>query len=833
MKALINVDDILKSYGMDRDIIIEKNPEYKDVFQKLDKYYDKYKQSPTESLLNATNNISMMVIDKIKAENPEMFMVEEKLYEKEEVVEDKFSKYKEQLLFYMDEGDQNAIDDLFNEVGEKNARYLLTYENFKAFNIALRSKKNLVINYLKEMGYKYNIYPDMVLGRDGENLNLIIATKNTDLIAESLNVVRDKDETKEIVEKNRIEQQIIEMGDENLTEIIDDILEKESIEKAEESSLEETIEKVEDAQKEEKKAAPKQREKRMSKTLKEQTPLKQIMDMLNSGQIAMDTPLVIKLEKKFSIKVLDTPEDIAVGKNDTYKFIVPTGVSDYFDANKLLADENYTLYEAKKTMFEKQFGLSVYELGICWFNLINMVSVDDIIALFYIANISTVLMVDRNNQSLRNDYLNNLRVALQNPEANKISGRYFQLKEANLINLKQSGFLDEQLCPTKLLYAAIVLHSFPFPAFTHPFEFVKIDNLSSMFQFQTIKGEFGNETFYTDGDVLFLNYSDTSVSNYAQSLTDVARTIILNIKSNGKSDITKQKTAINHFIPVIYTVPKSGISIPTFNIRVLDMDNRKINWGVYEVTDNNNKVFINSYGLSNLLNGANSKEYELMKYEGKLSEYLFSNPTQGVLVQTGNSFLAIRGLKPNMFLSENYGKNWEKYYAEMYGKNYLNNEVLDKLDPDMVKAIYTSTNNLVVTTETGLQYKIEKTYEDTYEKGAIKPPPQIKKIVVPVAKKDDRVYISKAFSRDKLDKSLWDVFDAVYNLAGEIRDEAILDEMYRRNIDRIFPNQLVYLGFGLKEYVIDKPERIRFKNKYKLTIPILLSYQPTYYLEKI
>jgi hypothetical protein len=70
-------------------------------------------------------------------------------------------------------------------------------------------------------------------------------------------------------------------------------------------------------------------------------------------------------------------------------------------------------------------------------------------------------------------------------------------------------------------------------------------------------------------------------------------------------------------------------------------------------------------------------------------------------------------------------------------------------------------------------------------------------------------------------------------LAGEIRDEAILDEMYRRNIDRIFPNQLVYLGFGLKEYVIDKPERIRFKNKYKLTIPILLSYQPTYYLENI
>jgi ribonucleoside-diphosphate reductase beta chain len=37
----------------------------------------------------------------------------------------------------------------------------------------------------------------------------------------------------------------------------------------------------------------------------------------------------------------------------------------------------------------------------------------------------------------------------------------------------------------------------------------------------------------------------------------------------------------------------------------------------------------------------------------------------------------------------------------------------------------------------------------------------------------------------------------------------------------------------LKEYITDKPERVNFKNKYKLTIPILLSFEPTYYLEKI
>ena len=57
--------------------------------------------------------------------------------------------------------------------------------------------------------------------------------------------------------------------------------------------------------------------------------------------------------------------------------------------------------------------------------------------------------------------------------------------------------------------------------------------------------------------------------------------------------------------------------------------------------------------------------------------------------------------------------------------------------------------------------------------------------------------------------------------------------MYANKVDRIFPAELIYMGFGLKEYITDKPERVNFKNKYRLRIPILLSFQPTYYLEKI
>jgi len=852
MTAPIKIDDLLQSFGMTRDLLISKNPKYQDEFGKLDKYYDRYDASPSESVLKATNKITFAFMEKLREENADMFVVDTEEVPVEIPVNDKFTKHKEDLLFYIGEGNQDAMDDLFNEVGEKNTKHLLTFDYFKPYFKAYTEKNALVIAHLVELAEKNNIYQEVVLGRegvifgkiidtqnhtfiksaleivqgneeapgvvinpDGVVLNKIIATKDADLIKLYFENVKQYKESAAVFNKFMVAQQMIELGNNDLVSLAEDIQDVEEVVEAAGST------------------EPAKKKKKASSVIAEQTPLKELVDKINAGTLPLDIPLVVRLERKFAIRILDTAEEIASGESKTYRFIVPTSVSKYFDAKVLFEDGDYTIYEAEKTNFERQFGTSVYELGICWYNLINLISVEDVLCLFYLANISTSLMVDRANPKLRAEYLDKLKFVVQNPESNKIAGQFFTVKEANLMSLRKSGFLDETYCPTKLLYCAIVLHSFPFPAYTHPFEFIRIDEFSSMFQFQTVKGEFGNEAFYTDGDVLFHNFTEPGVTNYANALTDISRTTILNLKSTGRADISKQSAVINHFIPLIYSVPKSGVVIPTFSLKMLDTAGRRINWGVYELQNNDKKFYVNSYALSNIMMSMNKNDYSLMTYDGVLSESIFNSPKEGVIVQKDNTYIAIRGMRSNQFLSDNFGKNWQKYYEEMYSKNHLNNEVLNKLDSDMVKAIYGSTNTLIESTATGLQYKVAKKYESTFQSDVVKPAPQVKKVFVSIPKKDDRVYISPVYAKEKLDSSLIPVFNLVQALRGEQRDEAILDEMYAKGIDRVFPRDLVYMGFGLKEWITDKPERINFKNKYRLSIPVLLSFSPTYYLEKI
>lgn len=824
MKPIV-IDDLLGNLGMNRQLLIKKNPKYQEEFAKLDKYYERYEQSPSDSLLRATNNLSVAFMEKIKKENPEMFSVD--VEEEVEIkVDDKLSNVKKALDFYIDEGDQDAMDDLFNQAGEKTSKLLLTYEDFKVFNKAIRSKNVLIISHFFDLLERLKIFKEGILARDKEFIKLILAGKNLQLIKQMFDLSEKNGISADVIGSEEFVMAIFELNDEELIKrtlvaikghkyapyIIKKLSKKYDLD-AYGVTDEETVKKVKAS-----KAAP--------------DNVDEIVEMLASGLITMDLPLVTKLERKFAIKVLDSSDDIATG-GDTYKFVVPTNVAKYFDAKVLSKDTDYTIFQAEKTNFERYFGTSIYELGICWFNMINLISIQDMLAIFYVANISTSLMVDRSNKSLRAEYIEKLKFVIQNPESNKIAGQYFTMKEANLINLRKSGFLDEQYCPTKLLYCAVVLHSFPFPAYTHPFEYIAIKDINSMFQFQTVRGEYGNEAFYTDGDVLFHNFTDLTINKFATALTDISRTTILNLKSTGRSDIKKQNSVINHFIPFIYSVPKSGVTIPTFTLRMLDVPDRKINWGIYELQGINDKVYINSYALSNVIMGLNKKDYNLMTYRGTLSDSIFASPQEGVIVNYDKTYLAIRGIRGNEFLSANFGSNYEKYYEEMFEKNHLSKELLDKLDPDMVKEIYSSANILIDSTETGLQYKSEKQYSPTFEKQVVKPAPQVKKVTVAVPKKDDRVYVNLDFAKKNLDRELISVFEKVQNLRGEQRDEAILDEMYTNGIDRVFPRQLLYLGFGLKEWIKDKPERINFKNKYKLTIPVLLSMAPTYYLEKI
>ena len=819
MKPIV-IDDLLGNLGMNRQLLIKKNPKYQEEFTKLDKYYERYEQSPSDSLLRATNNLSVAFMEKIKKENPEMFKID--VEEEVEIkVEDKLSNVKKTLDFYIDEGDQDAIDDLFNQAGEKTSKSLLTYEDFKVLNKAIRSKNVLIISYFFDLLERLKLFKYAILARDKEFIKLIIAGKNIQLIKQMFDLSEKNEVLSDVIANEEFVVSIFELGDEDLIKRTLVVIKghkfapyviKKLSKKYDLDAYGVTDEEITKKAKASKKAPDN---------------IDEIAEMLSSGLITMDLPLVTRLERKFAIKVLDSSEDIATG-GDTYKFVVPTNVAKYFDAKAVYKESDYTVFEAQKTNFERYFGTSIYELGICWFNLINLISIQDVLAIFYVANISSSLMVDRSNKSLRAEYTERLKSAIQEPDSNKISGKHFVMKEANLVNLRKSGFLDDQYCPTKLLYCAIVLHSFPFPAYTHPFEFIAIKDINSMFQFETIRGEYGNEAFYTDGDILLHNFTDVTINKFATALTDISRTTILNLKSiSGRADVKKQKAVINHFMPFIYSVPKSGVTIPTFTLRILDVPQRKINWGVYELENNADKIYVNSYALSNIIMRLkNNDDYNLMTYMGTLSDSIFASPQEGVIVNYDKTYLAIRGIRGNELLSANFGSNYEKYYEEMFEKKHLSKELLDKLDPDMVKEIYSSSNILIDSTETGLLYKTEKKYSPTFQKPVVKPAPKIRK-------PDDRVYIDLVFAKKNLDRELIMVFEKVQNLKGEQRDEAILDEMYANGIDRVFPRQLLYLGFGLKDWIKDKPERINFKNKYKLTIPILLSMSPTYYLEKI
>ncbi len=821
---LIKIDDLLGTYNIDRTKFFQKNPAYKADFDKLDAYTKQQQENPTDITAKAINDIVIAYFEKLKKENTDLFTVEVAPDSSAEIKinngqDSKFIQQKKDFVFFLQEGNQDGIDDLFTYMDAASIKRLLIYDNFKTFVDVLRTKNSLIIYYIFDSAEKYGILPDAITGRDGIILNLVFATKDSSAIKRAVKAIKEKKNLKkefyisDVLTKNLAMEQAIETADEDLVadmEVIYGVfgLAAEGISKP-----------VADMTKD-------------KQTLSKENEYKQIIADINSNHIAIDIPLVSKTGKKTSIRILETAEQIS--SKNSYRVVCYTNANDLFsDLTLLHSDGEYTIMEKQSTEFERKFGASVYEFGFCWYNILNLLSVDDLIAIMYLANISPALITDRYNPGLRKEYRDKLPQIIQNPDNNKISGRFFQMKESNMKSLQRSGFLDEEFCPTKMLYIALALHAFSFPAYTHPFEFINISSIGSVFQFKTLRGEYGNETFYTDGDSLYHNFVDTGVES-SPATEDVSRSVILNLKSFGRTDLTKNISIVNHFIPLFYTVPKSNTNIPSFSIKMLDVQGRKINWGVYELKGEN-KVFVNSYALDNfLVNIRNNPDYRIFSYEGKLSNSIFSTPEEGIILQYEQKFVAVRGLNARSFLSENFGKNWERYYTEMFDKNILNVEILDNIDSDLVKSIYTSEPNMISSSEPNLMFKTLKKLEETFIEESIKPESVIvvkKPAADPIKEKEDkRVYISKSLSREQLNAELWPIYDRVVQLTGEERDEAILDEMTVRGIDRIFPDQLVLLGFDLPGWAVTT-KRVKFKNKYQLRIPSLLSW--TYYLEKL
>lgn len=798
--TVLNIDDLLKEFGLDRDLMIQKNPAYAEDFSKLDEYYKRYNAQPSDSVLKAVNNIVLGFMAHLKKENPELFSATVDVITEEELVDNTFSDQKKDLIFFIEQGNQDAIDDLFNQVGPDKTKRLLSYDNYKSYLAGLKTRNSLIIDYLQHWVEKLGLFSAIVIARDGAIMNQLFSNNDKALLKKALDALAENpQEAKTVLKKINALEQAIEMGDSDLTEYVEELYEKYSVNK-----------KIKE---------------KGTKVVKEESDLKSLINDIMANKIPMDVPLVSRLEKKMAIRVLNSAEEIVSGK--PYRFVIQTPFSSFFDGKQIYSDINLTILEKEPNDFEKQFGTSIYELGFAWYNIKNLLSVDDILSVFYLGNISTALMVDRNNEKLRQEYKDKLKEVFADAQVNKIGGRFYKFNQSNLRSLQRSGFLDQDFCPTKLLYCVMVLHAFPFPAYTHPFEFISIDTISSLFQFQVLKGEFGNESFYTDGDILYHNFHSDSNPPQAQlALVDLSRTVILNLKSNGRADIKKTRGNISSFIPFLYTVPKSGLSIPTFSIKALDVQNRKINWGVYEMTGGEEKVYVNSYGVDNFLYPIRNSDPEIYLYKGQLSDEILSNPKEGVIVTYDKRNVAVRGINSMSFLSENFGKNWINYYEEMFTKSHLQKQVLDQMTPEFIKALHINTDTKIESVNPNLQYKVVKKLDEPVDLS--KATKQVPKPQVVI--KDDRIYITRSQSREDLDKSLWIVYDKVQALTGVARDEAILDEMYANKVERILPNQLVLLGFDLAQYAITK-NKVVFQNKYQLRIPNLLSY--VYYLEKL
>lgn len=789
---IIKIDELLGAYDTSREKLIEKNPEYEKDFQKIELYYKKYQENPSPVVEEKLNQTILGYVEKLKKENPEIFEKQEE----PEVETEQEGTYKQMLKdFYslVELGEVSDLNDFLSKAGDENIKKLFEAQNYKALYSAAVSRNTFMVGYLMEQGERLEILTDMVLARNGVILSNLIAMLDVSIVKQAIEAMKkDPESATAVLKKSLALEQAEETGDEDIADMFEQLYDEFGI--------------------------PKKKAK-VKEAIKEEKSIKSVIESIRSGEVTLDTVLVAGMEKRMAIGIITTPEQIVAG--DTYQYVAPTQYAKIFNDKVVGQDSDYTRFEAKSTDFEKRFGAAVYEFGFAWFNMLNLPSVNDFIALMYIANIGSEVMVERKDQTLRDEFRSNLSALISFPQNSKIGDKMFQVTQSNVENLQRAGFLDADFCPTKMMYCAVVLHSFSFPAGTHPFELVQIP-MDELFEFNILKGTYYNQVFFTDGDILYHNVATSINAANSMIMVDIARTMTLNLTSTGRADIERSKAEIERFYPIFYSVPKSQVSIPTFSIAMLEVQNRNINWGVYEVKGENGKAtFINSYALSNFMNLNKGQKMELETYKGSLSSQIFASPAEGIICTQGKKVAAIRGLNKVSFLSENFGQNYKKYYEAMFAKNFLQTQVLDQLEPEFSTAMKATPQMRVTTIHPYLTY--------TAPKKQVATPYVATQTVKAAPAKDDRIYLTKKDSRDLIDQKYWPVFDVVMNIKGEQRDEAILDQMTFLNLDTIRPKQLLFLGFDLERWKVSGTT-LKFKTKYRLRIPNL-GY--TYYLEKI
>lgn len=825
--VVMDFEGILKDFGVTKEEIIEDKPQYAKIFNLEERYRQAYEANPSDILRNTYNNYVVKTITKLKEDFPERFTVEAHLSE-EEKHESKFQEVKNAFPIWIETVDINAITEWFEEEStEEEQKKLLTDKNYHVFEMAFRHPSIIIIDELTLRAKKAKIYTDMLTSRNGNMFALLISAtdkmEDADYLKDAVDTLKkSKSEAAKLLKSQVPYQVAMETNNPEIMKLVDGLYDSIGAEKP--SIMAEAEEAVSIDQAGE-----------YVKWLKE----------ISSGEKSLDEPVILSGRIQTEFHIVEDIEQVVRNGGKAYHIIYKKAETEYYQQTTLIhSQDGYVVAKVTLNDFEKHYGASRYQVMRAWINMLNLASVNDTIALMYIARISETLMVERDNKDLRNAYKERLSEILVNPTTNKIANRYFNMNNSHLTSLQSNGFLDGELCPTKLFYLAVVLHSFEFPKLTHPYEYVGLTNLEHKFTYNILQGNYQTETIYTDGDLLYNNPrpTPTMTKPTAQMDASTARTIIKNLTAVDRADMTKKAARIDGFLPFLYAVPTTNVMTPTFKVKMMSMPKRKIMWGVYCVGDNGEKILANSYAISSII--SMNRGASIMAYEGQLSQDIFTAPKNGVIVEWEGTILAVRGLNKAEFLSHNYN---EKYFNKTLSSPIL--QTISNSVDEQFGALLIENNETRVSTvypavipdvaEPAKEVK-KKPKKPTLKapappkKKPSKPLPKkvvtkrkVKKVVRRVARQDDRVYLSKKEAEKKIQEDFMPVFMAVKGKRGIERDEGILTEMDTRGLDRIAPATLLYLGFDLLQH--SHTDRHATFGDYELRMPNLDWH---YYLSK-
>ena len=799
---LLNIDEILSDNGTSREEIIKKNKDYKVVFDKADEFYTVYQKNPSEAIGNALNNFIITIYQKLKKDYPDIFEPKKtKVKEKIEIKSNPVEKSKETANFFIQNGDREGLEDLFDELGKEQTKRVISADNYLIFETALKTHNPLLIESILSFIQKNKMTADLLEVRGGYFFNLIMIEDDMVRIKSTLidELKQHPDIAKKALSNNVALVHAIESQDERLIDKMKELYKETGLE----SELRTDI-------------------KREIENIKENTEYEKIISKIRSGTMVLDIPIYTQSGELCRFQVIPFNKNLEITSGivtatENYLLIYPMAQKNLFhngNGDVIFEGNGYVVEKHIPVEFEYKYGHTIYEMTTAFNNMRKLPTATDLIAMLFVANfssgfISEMLSVKSNKMAAaQKDYITRLETAMEDPYTNKIGNRVFNITKVHLETLHRFGFLDMEYCPTRMLYLVVALHSHNFPAFTHPFEFVALNVSNNPFVFDTFGGMYMDSEIVTDGDLMLVNMRDATGSKGLP--TETMRLIYANVLARPETAV-KKLGIISRFMPFIYSEARSTGNMPMFKMRELVCENRNLNWGMYKCGNDEQKgVFVNSYYVSNLLFGA-PENYEHYLYKGKISDIIYTDPSYGLMLQMNNTAAVFRAVNGLTFLGNNFGDankylkdNIIKLTLAPLFKTKIANELLSKKEPAMVFDIYP---------EAGFKANVKpkKPIDIATKK-------QVKKVTVKVYRRDDRIYLPTNEAKDEFSNpSTLAIFMAVKSLKGDQRDVAILNELYRTK-HKVSVSELLYLGFDVGRYGYGKDDsfKVDYKGVYSL-----------------